>query len=101
MDKDGVFWMNSVKIDRNSFSKIISEVKDPKDLKKTYAIRITIFRIERFYYLGMSLGKVVDAGNGINAIQLLGQLMEEFELYIEKPAIENSAISRHIISSHI
>ncbi len=34
MEKDGAFWMNSVKIDRISFSKHISEVKHPKELKK-------------------------------------------------------------------
>ncbi len=35
MDKDGVYWMNSIKIDLNTFSKYIAEVKHPKDLKKS------------------------------------------------------------------
>jgi predicted XRE-type DNA-binding protein len=49
----------------------------------------------------MSLGKVIDTGNAINAMQLLGQLMEEYDQYIEKSAIENSAIVRHIMPSNI
>lgn len=35
MDKNGVYWMNSVKINRATFSKYIGEVKHPRELKKS------------------------------------------------------------------
>mmetsp|Transcript_23785 Transcript_23785/g.23480 ORF Transcript_23785/g.23480 Transcript_23785/m.23480 type:complete len:115 (+) Transcript_23785:190-534(+) len=60
-------------------------------------------KIERFYYLGFSLGKVLDLGNVINTVYTLLQLFEEFEIY-SKPGgmqsggtLEKNAILRLIL----
>ena len=40
------------------------------DLKIKYAFYIVIrFRTERFYYLGFSLGKLIDLGNAVNTVR--------------------------------
>jgi hypothetical protein len=49
----------------------------------------------------VSLGKVIKLGNAINAIQMVAQVLEEYEIYSEKSHVEASAIIRHILPSSV
>lgn len=47
------------------------------------------------------MGKVIKLGNAINAIQMVAQVLEEYEIYSEKSHVEASAIIRHILPSSV
>ena len=68
MTEEGTFWMNCVKITKKDIVKAIS----PQQLQE---------RTETFFYLGLSLGRIVDLGNISNTVYCVLQLFEEIDRF--------------------
>jgi len=63
-----VHWLNVIQIDKSSILKYYSPIKLHK-------------RVERWFLLGLSAGKLLDFPNGSLVVRALAQLLEEYEHY--------------------
>lgn len=85
LSDDGVFWLNMVNING----------KDFKEYSKQFGIDMQV-RAQRFYSLGVSLGKVIDLGNIVNTVYTVNRLMEEYETFCRNGNIETNAVYKYI-----
>eukprot|EP00347_Sterkiella_histriomuscorum_P019822 403340168 len=95
ISKDGTFWLNCVKLNKTLVSKILQQQYGNQEMK---------VKSERFYYLGYSLGKIIDLGNVINTVYTLLQLFEEYEVYTKQSgsqSLENNAILRQVLPFNV
>jgi hypothetical protein len=74
----GTFWLNTVMIDKNKLFSLVSDTT-----------RVPPIRSVMYYYLGLSLSKLLDLPPGPITVRALSQLLEEWEYYFASNTMQS------------